>query len=179
MTFEILGSNPSPVTNHRKSPRPKARRSKIWLTPRNELVSAVDSGTSFVGILRTIGVYTVGANINTLKRRLRQDSIDHSHIPSSNIGRKFGKPIGLASTESLLVSNSNTGRNVIKRRIISESLLPYKCKECGLDPIWNAKPLSLVLDHENGIPNDHRLENLRFLCPNCNSQTPTFAGKKR
>jgi predicted amidophosphoribosyltransferase len=35
----------------------------------------------------------------------------------------------------------------------------------------------LVLDHINGIDNDHRLKNLRLLCPNCNSQTRTFAGK--
>jgi len=35
----------------------------------------------------------------------------------------------------------------------------------------------LVLDHINGVNNDNRLENLRFLCPNCNSQTATFAGK--
>jgi 5-methylcytosine-specific restriction endonuclease McrA len=35
----------------------------------------------------------------------------------------------------------------------------------------------MVLDHINGIPNDNRIENLRFLCPNCNSQTDTFAGR--
>jgi hypothetical protein len=35
----------------------------------------------------------------------------------------------------------------------------------------------MVLDHINGVPNDNRLENLRFLCPNCNSQTDTFAGR--
>ena len=43
---------------------------------------------------------------------------------------------------------------------------------------WHGKPLSLVLDHINGIFNDNRKKNLRFLCPNCNSQTVTFAGKK-
>ena len=36
----------------------------------------------------------------------------------------------------------------------------------------------MVLDHENGVNNDHRKENLRLLCPNCNSQTKTFAGRK-
>jgi 5-methylcytosine-specific restriction endonuclease McrA len=48
---------------------------------------------------------------------------------------------------------------------------------CGQQPMWNGKQLVLILDHINGINNDNRLENLRLLCPNCNSQTPTFAGR--
>ena len=44
-------------------------------------------------------------------------------------------------------------------------------------PEWNNKELILILDHINGINNDHRKENLRLLCPNCNSQTKTFAGR--
>lgn len=46
-------------------------------------------------------------------------------------------------------------------------------------PTWNGKPLILTLDHRNGISNDHRLENLRWLCPNCNSQTETFCGRRK
>lgn len=34
------------------------------------------------------------------------------------------------------------------------------------------------MDHINGIHNDHRIENLRLLCPNCHSQTKTFAGRR-
>lgn len=41
------------------------------------------------------------------------------------------------------------------------------------------KELILELDHINGIRNDNRLENLRFLCPNCHSQTPTFKGRNK
>jgi len=37
--------------------------------------------------------------------------------------------------------------------------------------------LVLTLDHINGVNDDHRLHNLRLLCPNCHSQTPTFGGK--
>lgn len=48
---------------------------------------------------------------------------------------------------------------------------------CGLGNNWNGKPLVLILDHINGIYNDNRIENLRLLCPNCNSQTDTFAGR--
>lgn len=55
----------------------------------------------------------------------------------------------------------------------------YKCEICGMDGIWNGKPLVLVLDHINGNPNDNRYENLRFVCPNCNSQLPTFTGRNK
>jgi hypothetical protein len=41
--------------------------------------------------------------------------------------------------------------------------------------MWQSKTLTLVLDHINGVNNDNRLKNLRFLCPNCNSQTKTFS----
>ena len=66
----------------------------------------------------------------------------------------------------------------LKERLVKEGILEYKCAECGISK-WNNKPLSLHLDHINGINNDHRIENLRFLCPNCHSQTDTYAGKNR
>ena len=55
----------------------------------------------------------------------------------------------------------------------------YKCEICGLGGEWQGKPMVLILDHINGNPTDNRLENLRFVCPNCNSQLPTFAGRNK
>ena len=55
--------------------------------------------------------------------------------------------------------------------------IDYKCLECGQDPTWNGKPLRLEVDHVNGQRHDDRPENLRFLCPHCHSQTPTFRGR--
>lgn len=46
-----------------------------------------------------------------------------------------------------------------------------------MGPSWNGQPLVLQLEHKNGINNDNRLENLAFICPNCHSQTPTYAGR--
>lgn len=51
----------------------------------------------------------------------------------------------------------------------------YVCEECNQGPTWNGKKLVLQVDHKNGISHDHRAENLRFLCPNCHTQTDTYS----
>lgn len=62
----------------------------------------------------------------------------------------------------------------LKKILLRLKLIENKCYECGLGPEWNGKKLVMVLDHKNGMRNDHRLENLWMLCPNCNAQQPTF-----
>lgn len=83
--------------------------------------------------------------------------------------RPYGMPI-----EDLLRRGGYRGH--IKGRLLKAGLLENKCQECGLSE-WRGKRLSIHIDHINGIRNDHRLENLRMLCPNCHSQTETFAGR--
>ena len=72
---------------------------------------------------------------------------------------------------------SGKSRHNIKHRLLRAGLLENRCEECGLTE-WQGKPLIVHIDHVNGIKNDHRLENLRMLCPNCHSQTETYGGKK-
>lgn len=52
------------------------------------------------------------------------------------------------------------------------------CVECGIEN-WNGKPLALQLEHKDGNPENNHISNLCLICPNCHSQTDTFAGKNR
>lgn len=158
----------------------RMKRSIIWNVPDEEFINLVKTSSSYSDILRKMGIYTQGSNINTLKRRISYLKLDTTHIPKgmrSSKGRKFGPHKSRIPNTELFIENCPKCRSTIRDRLIKDSLMPYNCANCGLSPEWDNKPLSLVLDHINGVPNDNRLENLRFLCPNCNSQTETFAGR--
>jgi 5-methylcytosine-specific restriction endonuclease McrA len=62
-----------------------------------------------------------------------------------------------------------------RKRLLHEK--NYICEECGTGNTYNGKPLSLELDHKDGNNKNNKLENLRILCPNCHSQTPTHRSK--
>lgn len=51
------------------------------------------------------------------------------------------------------------------------------CSICSMKPVWNNNKLVLILDHINGIPDDWDVNNLRLVCPNCDSQLPTYKSK--
>ena len=77
----------------------------------------------------------------------------------------------------ILVENSRfADLTQLKRRLVAEGVLDYQCARCGIAE-WLGRPLVLRLDHVNGVGDDHRLDNIRLLCPNCDSQTDTFCGK--
>lgn len=78
--------------------------------------------------------------------------------------------------EELLVLGRRTGRHHLKLRLLKAGVKEHRCEECGITG-WRGEPLSMALHHVNGDGRDNRLENLRFLCPNCHSQTPNYGGR--
>ena len=72
----------------------------------------------------------------------------------------------------ILLAKSRSTR-AVKTRLLAAGILKNECSQCGISE-WRGKRLSVQIDHINGNSSDHRLENLRMLCPNCHSQTETF-----
>jgi len=155
-----------------------SHHSPIWKMPKDQLQSLVDQSETFTEILAVFGLKLHGGNNATLRNRLDQEGIDYSGLIKRRKGKT--KPLHKNSIplKEVLIKGSSYSRGRLKRRIIEAGLLDQACASCGQDATWNGKPLVLVLDHINGINNDNRIENLRLLCPNCNSQTGTFAGRQ-
>jgi Zn finger protein HypA/HybF involved in hydrogenase expression len=152
----------------------KKRRSPIWKISREEFVALVDRSRTIGEVLAYFGMINHGSNYRTLRSRLDFENIDRTKF-KGNFGNGLLKPI--IPLENVLVENSNYNRCNLKRRLIKQGLLKEECSKCKLGPLWQGERLILVMDHINGVNNDNRLENLRLLCPNCNSQTDTFAGR--
>lgn len=135
-----------------------------------KLTALVQEHTSVSAVLRAIGhPPTSIGSARVVREAITRLRLDTSHWPHRQ-NTKLG-----AITP--FTENSPHATGVIKRVILRESLLPYACAECELGPEWQGKPLVLRLDHRNGVNRDHRLANLQFLCPNCDSQTATFCGR--
>jgi len=161
----------------------RKRTSPIWIIPENEFQDLLNTSSSFVDILIKVGLDPYNGNHKTLNHRVREGGFDISILEKN---RKKNQETHMKSLhkkktyslEDVLVENSNYGSYNLKQKLLSNNILENKCFECSITDTWNNKPISLQLDHINGINNDNRLENLRILCPNCHSQTETFSGKR-
>lgn len=80
--------------------------------------------------------------------------------------------------EQILIIGSKYQTNKLKERLIKQKLKEYKCEICNLTT-WQGVQIPLELNHKNGINNDHRLENLELICPNCHALTDSYRGKNR
>lgn len=155
------------------------RKSKIWKINREDLLKIINSSSSFKEALSHFELENKGENFRALRKRMEEDKIEFDHflkIKDLTINRyKETQPIA----NILIINSSYTNRFRLKIRLFREGLLSNKCAICGQGPEWNGKPLTLQLDHINGISNDNRIENLRILCPHCHSQTENYAGKNK
>lgn len=146
-------------------------RSRIKYT-KKILQDAVDKSTSYSQVLRILGRRPVGGNITHISERIKYYDIDTQHFTGQAHKRGKKSVILQKPAEILILGYPKDPR--VKRRVLLRCMLSlgvaYKCRTCGIDPIWNNKSLVLEINHINGNSWDNRLGNLEFLCPNCHSQ---------
>lgn len=150
---------------------------KIYECTDEQFVQLIKNSSNIAEVLFKLG-YTVKGNswgYSQIKQRMTDLNLSFSDFKGKSpfsVSRELSK----IDHNKLFVNGSKHVRTVLRRHIIANNLIPYKCAICGITK-WNNKTLSLELDHINGINNDNRLENLRFLCPNCHSQTCTYGSR--
>ena len=146
---------------------PKAKIDNFTI---EQLTKLVAESTSFNDLIPKLGYNTrSGSNHNTVKNRLDKYSIDYSHFGNLNRIKR--------NEENVFIKNSTATQRVLRHWYEKGNYTEYKCSICGMKPIWQGKPLVLILDHINGENTDDRLQNLRWVCPNCNMQLPTTNGR--
>lgn len=162
--------------------RARVKTSKIWSISKAELQKLFDEKSSIKQILLCIYPDWSSGNYLTMRQRISEDNIDLTKFKLNVIEFRKNLMTKLVtdcefSNDEIFCNNSVITRGIARKRIMREKLIPYECLECGISDEYNGKPLTLQLEHINGVNNDHRLENLCFLCPNCHSQTSTWGGR--
>ncbi len=145
------------------------------------LAEAAAESLSIADVLRRLGITIAGGNHAHISRQLKRFGIDTSHFlgQAHHGGRRSGRRLPPEEVLRVCPPGSPRTKPPLLRRALQEAGVPYRCDSCKIEGTWEGGPLTLHVDHLNGDWLDNRINNLRFLCPNCHSQTENFAGKNK
>lgn len=139
-----------------------------------DLIRAVAEGNSVVDCVRALGLAERSAgNWKRVNEAIRRLELPTDHWVSRQPAR-VSEAVPLAE---VMVENSTYKTSNLRRRLLREGVKAHCCERCRRTE-WEGEPIPLELEHINGVANDHRLENLLLLCPNCHALTPTWRGRK-
>jgi hypothetical protein len=149
----------------------------------------VSKSKSIADVIRALGLVEKGGNYRTIARNIDKFSIDASHFTGQGWAKGRSKSscsivagVARSITKHSIENSLKYGTSVSSRtlyRLVKEAGLIEECARCGLGTEWNSKPIRLQVDHINGNSYDNQIRNLRFLCPNCHTQTSTFGNKNK
>ena len=154
---------------------------KIYRRYTRELLGdAVAKSTSVAGVLRHLGLIEAGGTHAHISRTIKRFGLDTSHFVRYQNGSAHD-PRRLTAAEILVSRPIGSPRTKppFLRRALMEIGRDYSCESCGNTGEWQGAALRLHVDHIDGSFYNNLAGNLRFLCPNCHSQTPNFAGLGR
>lgn len=143
----------------------------------SEFQQVLDESSSISSVLRYYGIeYSKPYYFDIIKEKMNSGLYDLNKYTNNTVNKLQH---GQRCIDEMFTENSNIYRSNIRAKILRLNLIEYRCSECPIIDEYNGKKISLQLDHINGTRNDHRLENLRWLCPNCHSQQETSFGRNK
>lgn len=120
-----------------------------------EARDAVAASRSYAETLRRLGLRSAGDNAKLLRRWLERRQISTDHFDRhAGLRERWSQRIPL---EDILVPGSSYSRGNLKRRLYRAGLKRPVCELCGQGEIWHGRPMSMILDHINGVHDDNPL----------------------
>ena len=141
--------------------------------PREELQQLVIDAVQTSPSMR-IAAFQLKMNYQTFRKWAKRFNVWKTNIGGKGTRKRSMSHISLH--EILEGKHPSYGYGNLKMRLLKTGIKKNECEECGISS-WRGKPITIQMDHYNGNRYDHRLENLRMLCPNCHSQTETWCGR--
>jgi hypothetical protein len=139
------------------------------------LTALVKTSNSVTEVLRKGGYGPNGGSFSHVSARIRSLGLDTSHFGQHRVTGASNKAKEPDAIFVILPRGSRRAPATQLRRALIAVGEPHLCAECGQGPEWRGKPLTLQVEHINGNYLDCRRFNLCFLCPNCHTQTATYA----
>ena len=147
---------------------------------KESLQEVISKSTSWAQVLGHLGLKIGGGSYSVIQKKAKEFGIDTSHFTGQ--GHNKGKVANnRLPAKDILVKDRLNGYKTKRHQLVralDEIGRAYECEWCGIDGVWLGKAITLEIDHINGNPVDNRPENIRYLCPNCHSQTPTHSHRK-
>lgn len=120
--------------------------------------------------------FKLGMHFNTFTKYAKQFGV---YNPNQGLkGGKREKQSEFSLDDILKGKYPHYPTRRVKERLIKEGIKKLICECCYRDT-WNDLPIPLELNHIDGNRNNHKLDNLELICPNCHAQTTTYRGKNK
>lgn len=145
-----------------------------------EFIQVVKENFSIREVLRKLGLSESGGSYKYFHSRIQKMGIDTSHFTGQAHlkGKNHFWNIKIPLEDILIENSTYSCTSSLRKRLVKEKVLLDECSRCHLTK-WMGEEISLHLDHVDGNNTNNKIDNLRLLCPNCHSQTPTYCGRNK